>query len=72
MQAITLKPTAKRTNRVVFFDDEADILLHRWIKARELRAKPGEDALFVGTRGRLGQEGIPQDDSPGGHQSGPA
>lgn len=58
LQSITLKPTAKRTNRVVFFDDEAAALLRRWLKARELRAKPGDTALFVGSRGRLGQGGI--------------
>ena len=57
-QSIMLKPTAKRTNRIVFFDDEAAALLHRWLKAREMRAKPGEKALFIGTRGRLRQNGI--------------
>jgi integrase/recombinase XerD len=58
MQAITLKPTAKRTNRIVFFDDEAAVLLHRWITAREMRAKPDEPALFIGPKGRLGRGGI--------------
>jgi integrase/recombinase XerD len=57
-QSITLKPTAKRTNRVVFFDDEAAGLLKRWLKAREVRVKPGEVALFVSTRGRLRAGGI--------------
>jgi integrase/recombinase XerD len=33
-----LKPTAKRTNRVVFFDDEVATHLKRWLKVRESRA----------------------------------
>ena len=32
-QSIRLKPTPKRTNRIVFFDDETAIILHRWIRA---------------------------------------
>ncbi len=40
-QSIRLKPTPKRTNRTVFFDDEAAIILHRWIKARETRNELG-------------------------------
>jgi len=58
LQAITLKPTAKRTNRVVFFDDEAATLLRRWIQAREMRAKSDETALFIGPKGRLGRGGV--------------
>ena len=57
-QSITLKPTAKRTNRVVFFDDEAAALLSRWLKAREMRVKPEEKALWTGVDGRLGPSGI--------------
>ncbi len=57
-QSITLKLTAKRSNRLVFFDDEAAHLLRRWIKARDTRAKPGEHALFIGIRGRLGPGGV--------------
>jgi integrase/recombinase XerD len=36
-QKIKLKPTAKRTNRTVFFDDEAAVILRRWIRTREGR-----------------------------------
>ncbi|MDM7912530.1 MAG: tyrosine-type recombinase/integrase, partial [Methanotrichaceae archaeon] len=36
---IVLKPTAKRTNRTVSFDDEARRALQRWLKARETRYK---------------------------------
>lgn len=57
-QSILLKPTAKRTNRLVFFDDEAEDLLRRWLNAREMRAKSGEPALWIGTRGRMGASGI--------------
>jgi integrase/recombinase XerD len=50
-QSITLKPRAKRTNRVVFFDNEASRALRDWLRVREgidLRTK----ALFVGSSGR--------------------
>jgi integrase/recombinase XerD len=57
-QSITLKPTAKRTNRIVFFDYESEQYLRRWLKARAHRAKPGERALFVGTKGRLEKGGV--------------
>jgi integrase/recombinase XerD len=55
---ILLKPTKKRSNRTVFFDDETAAMLSRWLKARKMRAKDGETALFLGTDGRLGPEGI--------------
>jgi integrase/recombinase XerD len=45
-------------NRTVFFDNETAAMLSRWLKAREMRAKDGETALFVGTKGRLGHNGI--------------
>jgi integrase/recombinase XerD len=57
-QSIRLKPTAKRTNRTVFFDDECSAMLKRWLKVREARAPPGESALFLGSRGRLKRGGI--------------
>lgn len=34
--SITLKPTAKRSNRIVFFDEEARELLKRWLRTREV------------------------------------
>jgi integrase/recombinase XerD len=34
-QKIRLKPTAKRTYRTVFFDDEAAFILRRWLRVRE-------------------------------------
>ena len=57
-QSITLKPTAKRTNRVVFFDDETAFVLRRWMKVREGRKKKSQ-ALFLNHEGeRLARHGI--------------
>ena len=53
---IRLKPTAKRTNRTVFFDDECAYLLRRWLKVREDNANP---ALFLNVEGeRLNRSGV--------------
>ena len=58
-QSIRLKPTPKRTNRTVFFDDETAIILHRWIVARETRNEKGIKALFVNNEGgRLNRNGV--------------
>jgi integrase/recombinase XerD len=59
-QSIRLKPTAKRTNRTVFFDDEAAITLHRWVRAsQETRKKFKTKALFVSNKGgRLNRNGV--------------
>jgi integrase/recombinase XerD len=58
-QEIRLKPTPKRTNRLVFFDDEAAIILHRWIKARESRNSKNLRALFISNEdNRLSRNGI--------------
>ncbi len=54
--AIRLKPTAKRTNRTVFFDDECAYLLRRWLKVRE---DSGNPALFLNMEGeRLNRSGV--------------
>ncbi|VVB65067.1 Tyrosine recombinase XerA [uncultured archaeon] len=50
-QKIVLKPTPKRTNRIVFFDDETALILHRWMRARESRNKKGSSALFINAKG---------------------
>ena len=50
-QKIVLKPTPKRTNRIVFFDDETALILHRWLRARESRNKTGTPALFINAKG---------------------
>ena len=56
---IRLKPTAKRTNRTVFFDDEAAYLLRRWLKIREGINPKGNPALFLNAEGeRLNRSGV--------------
>jgi integrase/recombinase XerD len=58
-QEIRLKPTPKRTNRIIFFDDETAIILHRWIKARESRNRNNLKALFISNEGgRLSRNSI--------------
>jgi len=49
-QSIRLKPTAKRTNRTVFFDDETSFTLKRWLRVRDSRNRTGEKALFINNR----------------------
>ena len=49
--SIKLKPTAKRTNRLVFFDEEARGCLEEWLRERAKRVKLKSDALFVSERG---------------------
>jgi integrase/recombinase XerD len=59
--SLTLKETHKRSNRLVFFDDETAQVLRRWLKSRELRFKKEKDepALFLNNFGtRLGDNGI--------------
>ena len=56
---IHLKPTSKRTNLDVFFDDECSRVLKRWMVSRENRANNGTKALFMNERGgRLGRNAI--------------
>ena len=43
---IILKKTPKRSNRIVFFDDEVAIVLRRWLRVRKT-LKPGTKALFI-------------------------
>jgi len=55
---ITLKPTAKRSNRLVFFDQETKAALGRWLRTRERRAG-NETALFLTFSGkRLGKRSV--------------
>jgi len=56
---IKLKPTAKRSNRVVFFDAETAFILRRWLKIREGRNGKGDPALFLNHNGdRLQRRGV--------------
>jgi integrase/recombinase XerD len=49
---VTLKPTAKRSNRVVFFDHETAEALFKWLSTRKLRAGADDFALFLSNQGR--------------------
>ncbi len=44
---ILLKPTAKRSNRLLFFDNETADVLEAWLQARKYRSH-GSEALFPG------------------------
>jgi integrase/recombinase XerD len=57
--SITLKPTPKRSNRVVFFDDECALALRRWLRVRE-KLNPKTKALFVSYQSlkRLSRNGV--------------
>ncbi|MDP7007848.1 MAG: tyrosine-type recombinase/integrase [Candidatus Poseidoniia archaeon] len=61
-QIIRLKPKPKRTNLLVFFDDEVARMLQRWLTARRSWTKTGEDsakALFLNQQGgRISRGGI--------------
>ena len=57
--SIRLKPTPKRTNRTVFFDDETAFILHRWLTARASRNSKNVKALFINNEGgRLNRNGV--------------
>jgi len=57
--SLTLKPTPKRSNRTVFFDDECAVVLRRWLKVRG-KLNPKTKALFVSyqTSDRLSRNGL--------------
>ena len=58
-QSIHLKPTPKRTNLRIIFDDECTRVLKRWLISRENRQNKGTNALFLNERGgRLGRNAI--------------
>jgi integrase/recombinase XerD len=44
---IKLKPTAKRSNRTLFIDDECSFILRRWLRVRETVNKKKSPALFL-------------------------
>lgn len=58
--SITLMPTRKRSNRVVFFDHECGVILRRWLQKRDALAIPECRALFVSydAMERLDRNGI--------------
>lgn len=58
-QSITLKSTPKRSNLIVFFDDETSRVLKRWLISRENWNNNGTNALFLNERGgRLNRNGV--------------
>lgn len=60
--SIELKPKAKRTNLTIFFDDETNRVMQRWLKVRKGWRKVDADAeraLFLSQRGtRLARSGV--------------
>jgi len=57
-QSIKLKPTAKRSNKIVFFDDECARVLKKWAEIRN-QAEPETDALFINqNKSRLQRNGV--------------
>jgi len=61
LMSITLKPTNKRSNEVVYFDYETAKILKRWLRKRELIADPDNKALFVSytnRKKRINRNGI--------------
>lgn len=60
-QKIRLKPAHKRTNRIIFFDDETALILHRWLRARKARKGCDNPALFLSDWGtRINRNGVYQ------------
>ena len=59
-KTISLQPLFhKRSNRVVFFDDECENILQQWLKRRAHIADENETALFVNDNGtRLQRQGV--------------
>lgn len=57
--SVTLKPTPKRSNRMVYFDDEAAIVLHRGLNTRS-KLETESKALFINYNdaGRLKRSGV--------------
>jgi integrase/recombinase XerD len=48
---LVLKPTAKRSNRLIFFDEETARALTRWFKSRETRKRKDPKAAFISKKG---------------------
>jgi integrase/recombinase XerD len=48
---IRLKPTAKRTKRTIFIDDECSFIIRRWLRVREGLNQHKSTALFLSTWG---------------------
>jgi integrase/recombinase XerD len=56
---VKLKPTPKRSNRVLFIDEETIRVLQKWLQARKTRKGSNGPALFLSRRGsRLGPQQV--------------
>jgi integrase/recombinase XerD len=56
---LKLKPTAKRSNRILFFDNETEYVLRVWLQFRNAQDRKGTTALFLNREGvRLGSKAI--------------
>jgi integrase/recombinase XerD len=61
LMSIILKPTHKRSNRIVFFDPECAFVLKQWLQKREHHVDPENKALFItytDRKGRLNRSGV--------------
>ena len=56
---LKLKPTPKRSNRILFFDNEAEYVLRAWLQFRKTKDRRGTPALFLSREGgRIGSKAI--------------
>ena len=56
---IKLKPTAKRSNRLLFFDSETEEALQVWLRFRARKYQGSSKALFLNRYGsRIGPQGV--------------
>ncbi len=61
LMSIALKPTHKRSNKIVYFDYETTIVLKQWLRKREIIADPSNRALFISyinKKKRLNRNGV--------------
>jgi len=57
--SIKLKSTPKRSNRILYFDKEAEYVLRVWLQFRKTKYGKGTPALFLSREGvRIGSESI--------------
>jgi integrase/recombinase XerD len=49
--SLKLKSTAKRSNRILFFDNETEYVLRTWLQFRKTKDKKGVPALFLSREG---------------------
>lgn len=57
--ALKLKSTPKRSNRILYFDNEAEYVLRTWLQFRNSKYKNGTTALFLNRDGvRIGSKTI--------------